>query len=115
MSSNNNKDESTLIIMGFAFLGAVAMMIVMAIIMMLTFAAFVLTILAICAWNKPLRLGKLIIMPEEAHAFVCRGMAGGGSDPGLPCVCILVLRCEHRMESAAALYAGRICWRVHRP
>jgi hypothetical protein len=42
----------------------------------LAFLAFVLTILCLCAWNSPLRLGKFTLEPVEARGFVMRGVFG---------------------------------------
>lgn len=74
MSSNN--DEKSAVIMVVAFIGAVMMAIAIFIMALLAFAAFVLTILSIFAWNRPLRLGRIVITPEEARGFVYRGIAG---------------------------------------
>ncbi len=73
MSSNNNNDTG--VIVGFIVAGLA--MIAFFIFALFAFAAFVLTILAIFAWNKPLRIGrKFVITPEEARAFVGRGIVG---------------------------------------
>lgn len=43
---------------------------------LLAFVALVFTVLALLAWKKPLRLGRFVITPDEAHAFVGRGLIG---------------------------------------
>lgn len=73
MSSNNNNDASTGIAIVFGIIAGLAF-VAFAI---FAFTAFALTILAICAWNKPLRIGrKFVIEPHEARAFVWRGLMG---------------------------------------
>lgn len=46
------------------------------------FVAFCMTALAIAAWNKPLRIGKMTIEPEHARSFVRRGIVGAFLVPG---------------------------------
>lgn len=75
MSSNNN-NESSAAMMVVAFIGAAIMMVALFVMALLAFAAFALTILSIFAWNKPLCLGRLVIMPDEARGFVWRGIIG---------------------------------------
>ncbi len=73
MSSNNNNDASTGIAIVFGIIAALAFVAFA----LFAFVAFVLTILAICAWNKPLRIGrKFVLEPEDARAFVWRGLMG---------------------------------------
>ncbi|MGY4748871.1 hypothetical protein ACVNHC_03305 [Pannonibacter sp. Q-1] len=72
MASNNHNDEKTVVLLIF---GAIWALVLVAF-ALFAFIAFVLTILAICAWNKPLHPGKLSIEPEEARAFVGRGLVG---------------------------------------
>lgn len=74
MSQKN--DETNTLAVGFAFV-AVGLMIFFAFIFALAaFITFVLTILCLASWNKPLKIGKLIFEPEESRAFVKRGLAG---------------------------------------
>jgi hypothetical protein len=42
-----------------------------------------LTVAALGAWNKPDRLGPLVIQPEDARAFIARGLIGAASTLGL--------------------------------
>lgn len=74
MSSKN--DDTSGIVMAFAFVGAVAFIMAAFVFAVLAFLAFILTILCLFAWNQPRRIGKLVILPEEARAFVYRGLAG---------------------------------------
>lgn len=74
MSSRN--DETTGIAMAFAMVGAMVYFAILVVFAVLAFFALVLTVLALCAWNAPLRLGKMSIEPDEARIFVMRGIAG---------------------------------------
>lgn len=75
MSSNNN-DGTNGAIMVIAMVSAVAFMVGVIIFAVAAFLAYVFTILSLCAWNKPLRLFGHSIEPEEARAFVGRGLLG---------------------------------------
>lgn len=90
MSQNNQNDENTAIAMALGFIGAVMMVIAFAVIAILSFVAFVFTILAIIAWNEPLRLGRLVIEPEEARAFVYRGLLGAATAPAFLLFCAVL-------------------------
>lgn len=80
--SDNRNDESTAIIMVFAFIGAAFYIWVFVLALLAAFAAFVFTILSLIAWNKPLRLGRtFVITSDEARAFVYRGLIGAGVLP----------------------------------
>lgn len=85
--SQNNNDEATAIGMVFAMIGVFIMMVGFAILALAAFASFVLTILALCAWNKPLSLGKVTIEPHEARAFVGRGVFGAFVVPAFVLFC----------------------------
>lgn len=74
MSQKN--DETTAIAMVMAFAGAAVLMFFAVIVAIAAFAAFVLTILCLLSWNKPLRIGKLVFMPHESRAFVLFGLSG---------------------------------------
>ena len=69
-------DDSTGMFVVVAFLATGAMVLAMMAFALLSFFAFVLTILAFWAWNKPRQVGKIIIEPDEARSFVHRGLAG---------------------------------------
>lgn len=49
--------------------------------------ALVLTVLSIMAWNRPLRVHKIIITPREARGFVWRGVTGLFAAPLLLAAC----------------------------
>lgn len=76
MSQNNAKDEVTVIAMIFAFIGAMAMFMMILAFAVLAFVALVLTVACLFAWNSPVTLGKWTLMPEEARGFVYRGLIG---------------------------------------
>lgn len=71
MSSKN--DDNAGLAIAIAIIGMMGLFVLT----VLALFALVLTILSFCAWNKPLRLSEsMTITPEEAHAFVWRGVAG---------------------------------------
>lgn len=73
MSQNdNNSSANNAVGMGLALI-AVLMLVAFYLLM---FVAFVLSIICFFAWNKPVRIGKHVLMPEEARSFVKRGLAG---------------------------------------
>lgn len=72
--SSNNDNSGIALVLGFA--GAAIMVLWIVVFAFFAFLAFVFTILSLMAWRKPLHMGTLTITPEEAHAFVKRGMAG---------------------------------------
>ncbi|EJJ27301.1 hypothetical protein [Rhizobium sp. CF142] len=72
MSSNNNDNNGAvgaviLVLAGLYVLGIFVFA-------FLIFITFVTTFLAILAWRKPLTIGKWTLAPEEARAFVWRGI-----------------------------------------
>lgn len=85
MSSKNN-DESAAIGMAFATLGLAALFFFA----LLAFLALAFTVLALLAWNTPLRLGSVVIKPEEARDFVGRGLIGMALAPTFWAFCCLL-------------------------
>lgn len=79
MSNRNNGDSSAAIAFGVIGMAAVGIMILF--VGVAGFATFVMTILCLVAWNKPLQLGKWSIEPQEARAFVVRGLIGAALIP----------------------------------
>lgn len=74
MSQKN--DETTAIAMVMAFAGAAVLMFFAVIVAIAAFVTFVLTILCLLSWNKPLRIGGIVFMPHESRAFVLFGLSG---------------------------------------
>ncbi len=89
MSSKN--DESSALAMAVALVGAVFIAMAFLIAAFLAFLAFLFTVLSICAWNQPLTLGKLTIQPQEARAFVGRGLIGAVALPAFALFCAVLL------------------------
>lgn len=75
MSSKNN-DEANGMIYAIAFIGAGAILLASVVYALAAFAAIVLTLFALAAWNEPLTLGGNTLQPEEARIFVLRGVVG---------------------------------------
>ncbi len=74
MSQKN--DETTAIAMVMAFAGAAVLMFFAVIVAIAAFTTFVLTILCLLSWNKPLRIARIVFMPHESRAFVLFGLSG---------------------------------------
>lgn len=92
MSSRNNNGE----MMGIAIVIVIISFMFLAIYALLLFAAFILTILSVIAWNNPLKLGSHILEPHEARAFILRGIIGMFALPffGAFCEFIFEIRIE---------------------
>ena len=73
--SNQNNDNSGIAIV-FGLIGAAAIFMAAAIFALAAFAALVLTILALCAWDRPRTMFGETLHPHEARAFVKRGLLG---------------------------------------
>ena len=73
--SNQNNDNSGIAI-AFAFIATAALFLAAVIFALATFAAVIFTIIALCAWEKPLTVFGQTIYPDEAQAFVKRGLLG---------------------------------------
>ena len=56
------------------------------------FTCFVFTILALLAWNGPLKLGKIVIEPAEAREFIYRGLAGAVLVPAFAFLCAVLFQ-----------------------
>ncbi|MGZ2439390.1 hypothetical protein [Sinorhizobium medicae] len=74
MSSNNNDNSGAAMAIGVVVAAAYVMAIAFAVVIVVL--AIVLTIIAFMAWNRPLRVGKMVITPAEARQFVWRGWIG---------------------------------------
>lgn len=74
MSSQNSEVQGTAF--AIAIIIAVFWFIFLFVFALATFLAFIFTVLAILAWDKPLKLMGQTLYPHEARAFVLRGIAG---------------------------------------
>jgi hypothetical protein len=84
MSSNNNDNSGAAMVIGLVVAAAYVMAMAFAIVIVVI--TIVLTIAAFMAWNRPLRVGKVVITPAEARQFVWRGWIGSW---GLPLALLL--------------------------
>lgn len=82
MSSNNGGGFFALLLI-LAFLCAVASLIFVALVYALLglgavagFIAFAWTLVCLMAWNDPFSLGSIYVDPEDARAFILRGVFG---------------------------------------
>ena len=104
MSSQNNDNSAAAGLGVVVVLLAVLGMLVFAI---LAFVTFCLTCLSLCAWNKPLRVtSKLVIEPEEARAFVGRGLVGAGILPLFAIFCVLFFDIQIRSDWWVYIFAA---------
>lgn len=72
--ANNNDNSGAAMAIGFVAAGALIMgAFVFA---LLAFASFVLTVVCFMAWNKPIEFCGETLTPEDARAFVRRGLIG---------------------------------------
>lgn len=71
-SRNDNSGE----MMGIAIVVTMLAFAFLFVYAILLFIAFVLTILAVLAWNNPLTIGSYTVEPREARLFVKRGLIG---------------------------------------
>jgi hypothetical protein len=88
MSSQNNNETNGFAV-AFAFIGVAIAMAAAIIAVIACFITFVFTILALLAWNRPLKLGKHILTPAEARGFVYRGLAGAVLVPAFAIFCVV--------------------------
>ena len=65
----DNENQGMLFGAGLAIMAALIFAI-------MAFIAIILTVLALFAWNRPLRIGSLVVQPDEARSFVYRGLIG---------------------------------------
>ena len=70
MSSRNDEASAYGIVLAFLAFAAMFMF------ALVVFYALLLSIVALLAWFKPLKIGSVTIEPEDARAFIGRGLAG---------------------------------------
>ncbi len=103
MSQRNGTDST-----GFA-LAVVAALIYVAMVMLFALAAFaalVLSLLCLAAWNKPLTIGVLTLEPPEARAFVVRGLIGTVVVPVFAAFCAVLFQTEIDPDHWPYLFLG---------
>lgn len=88
--SNNNDNSGGIMI--FAFVAAIAYFVFLFVAALAGFITIIFTILSLFAWHRELRLGKLILTPQEARGFIGRGILGTFLTP------LFVLFCEFLFE-----------------
>jgi hypothetical protein len=102
MSNQNNNGSD--IGMAVGLIAAVIFAMGLLVFLILAFVAFLYTIFCLMAWNKPLRLGKSVIEPDEARWFIKRGLIGAGA---LPAFVLLM-----GMFSPTGLHPDAMLWSV---
>ncbi|WP_208180032.1 hypothetical protein J4T85_019515 [Sinorhizobium medicae] len=79
MASSNNDNSGAAIVMVLFMLAAYMLLIIAAI--FVSAMAILFTVLSIMAWRQPIRFVNDTITPQEAHAFVRRGLMGAWIAP----------------------------------
>ncbi|MDZ4790837.1 MAG: hypothetical protein SGJ17_06430 [Hyphomicrobiales bacterium] len=74
MSDRNDGNGGVILV--FAVIATAIFYALLIMFAVLAFIALVMSILSLCAWNRPLTIGKMTIHPEEAQDFVGRGICG---------------------------------------
>lgn len=88
--SSQNSNEINVAGMAVVFMGVVVAAAFVLIVAVATFLAFVFTILALIAWDRPLKIGSQVFTPAEARAFVYRGLLGAFLAPSFLIFCAAV-------------------------
>lgn len=83
---SNRNDEVTGLAMIFAFIAMAFYIVILAFLGFVVIMCIVLTVLSLFAWNKPVHIGRYTIEPEEARAFIKRGLWGAAIAPALTLV-----------------------------
>ncbi len=89
MSSKNDDDSSAA-----AFLMAGAAMVAIALFAVLAFAALIMTVLCFIAWNRQISIGDWELNPDEARAFIFRGIIGAILAPAFIGFCDIVFELQ---------------------
>lgn len=77
--SSKNDDSGVWLVLGA--IGMAMMIIALFVFALMVFVATILTGLCFLAWNRPLKLGSAVLEPEQARAFVHRGVLGAIAVP----------------------------------
>lgn len=88
MAQKNDDTTGVAIVIGG--IAAVAAFIAMIVFAVAVFLSLIFTVLCVFAWNSPLQLGRNQITPEEARAFIWRGIVGAVLAPAFVGFCALL-------------------------
>jgi len=80
---SNRNDGSSEFAMTAGIIAASAILLIFVFYIVGLILAIVFTVIAICAWNRPLSLAGHVLTPKEARFFVHAGMAGACAVPVL--------------------------------
>ncbi|MCB1499016.1 MAG: hypothetical protein KDK07_04375 [Bauldia sp.] len=100
----NSKDNGTDPVVATFAAGAL-----LAAILVFTLSAFVAligTILALVAWDEPLKMGRISIQPEQARAFVTRGIVGALLVPAFAVFAAVLLKFKIDPDAWLFLFLG---------
>lgn len=88
--------------LGLAMLACGAILAGLLLFALAVFASVVFTVLAVIAWDKPLRIGKQTIYPKEARAFIGGALTGAVAVPMFAAFCSILF--DFRIEDAYWVY-----------
>ncbi|MBA4226218.1 MAG: hypothetical protein C0456_06255 [Hyphomonas sp.] len=98
MQQQQQNGEGAFVLAIVAFIGVVIVSIFMIIAALAAFMALILTIMCIIAWNEPLTIGSMTITPEEARAFIARGILGAILAPTFTYFCLLLFQSDTQVD-----------------
>lgn len=107
MSSRNDDSAGTAAAFGIILAGLYFLAIAAAVFIALM--AFVLTLFSIMAWNRPLRVHKIVITPEEARGFVWRGVIGLFAAPLILVLCQMFFHWPINWDFLLVFLIGGYC------
>lgn len=108
MSNRNDGNSEFAIVAGF--FGAAAILLIFVFYILGIVLAAVFTVISICAWNKPLKLGENIVTPEEAHFFVYSGIVGAWALPAMAWLSSAIFQFDIHPDAWLHMYIGGYCF-----
>lgn len=100
----NKNSEVQGMIFVMAIVAAAFFLIAAAVFALFVFAAIILSIVCLFAWNKPLTLWGDTLEPEDARAFVLRGFAGAMLLPAFVLFCALLF--DLKLQEGTSIYVA---------
>jgi hypothetical protein len=102
----NRNDEAQGMAVAIAFIGMALFFAAAFVFAVAAFLAAVFTVLALCAWFKPITLMGETIHPHEARAFVKRGVIGVFALPAFAVFAAILLGCRIPEDVFPYLFIG---------
>ena len=98
MHQRQQDGEGAFVLGIIMFIGMVIVTLFMILAALAAFVTLILTIMCIIAWNKPLTIGRMTITPEEARAFIARGILGAILAPTFTYFCLLLFQSDTQVD-----------------